>query len=224
MRGLLLSRFLFLPGWYFIRNAIIYDGDFLGISQNKICAAMTYEKTGVYPQGNPGGNHMSMHTMLYEGGWISTTTKSFLGLFSVMCVKLKERFYFAYRWFLRFCLILFFVYRNKTRKKISTTLLLSMLFVMAVPVVLSVFSSYYRDFQPQGRYVMSMLPAVSVIFTAGVDAFSVSKSGKFAKLLPALMGIIWFLIFAVIYYAVMLPTLSAITLPGAGVMDCYEVM
>ena len=137
-----------------------------------------------------------------------------------MTICLDGKFYDLYKLAFLLLVMLFVLYRYKTKEKIKTSLLLMLLFTMAFPVVFSIYSSYTRDFQPQGRYIMSMLPAICVFTSVGLDEFSKAVNKKFV---PALSVICLLILLAVLYYTVMLPTLTFTYLPGAGSVQFYYI-
>lgn len=49
--GLVAAVVLLGIGWFFIRNAILYDGDFIGLKSLRLCAEM-YGDPAVQPYGN----------------------------------------------------------------------------------------------------------------------------------------------------------------------------
>ena len=171
--------------------------------------------------------------MLTRGRWIETTVESFIGLFGGMAICLDGKFYDFYRlafWLLILC---FALNRYKTKEKIKTSFIAMLLFTIVFPIAFSIYSSYTRDFQPQGRYIMSILPAVCVFISVGMDEFSKSVSGKFegkkpmlsrfGELIPSLSTVFLLVLIAVIYYTVMLPTLTFIYLPGADRVMFYYI-
>ena len=91
-KGLVVSGVVFLiAGWWFIRSAIIYDGDFLGLSttdeySNKYAIEEYKAKNRTTPQ----REGMSLTTMLINRGWIVTTLHSFVGVFGGMSVPIPK--------------------------------------------------------------------------------------------------------------------------------------
>ena len=222
----IIALFVFiLAGWYFVRNGIIYHGDFLGYRAQNECVSEYSSKYGIIAANNPGVFSMHLRDMLHNGRWIETTHESFIGMFGGMVICLDGKFYDFYTGVFWLCVLFFCLYRYKTKDKISTPFLMMLLFEIAFPIAFSVFSSYVRDYQPQGRYIISILPALAVITAVGMDEWSkaVCKKYRFGKYLPAVSTVVLLLVFAVIYYTVMLPTLTFIYLPGADRVLFYYI-
>ena len=231
--GIVFLMVFILAGWYFIRNGIIYHGDFLGYRQQLICTEQYMSKYGLYPVYNPGRLSMHLRDMLHNGRWTETTWESFIGMFGGMIICLDGKFYDFYMLAAISCTVMFLLFRHKTKDKISTPFLMSLLFEIVFPIVLSIYNSYTRDYQPQGRYVIALLPAAVVIFAVGMDEFSKAVKAKYSDSRPALArfgydipmwsAVLLFLVFAVIFYTVMLPTLTFTVLPGADKVSFYYV-
>ena len=231
--GIVFLMVFILAGWYFIRNGIIYRGDFLGYRQQLICTEQYMSKYGLYPVYNPGRLSMHLRDMLHNGRWMETTWESFIGMFGGMIICLDGKFYDFYMLAAVSCTVMFLLFRHKTKDKISTPFLMSLLFEIVFPIVLSIYNSYTRDYQPQGRYVIALLPAAVVIFAVGMDEFSKAVKAKYSDSRPALArfgydipmwsAVLLFLVFAVIFYTVMLPTLTFTVLPGADKVSFYYV-
>lgn len=222
-----------IAGWYFIRNGIIYHGDFLGYQAQQECAEQYSNYYAIYPVNNPGGWSMGLRDMLHNGRWVSTTVESFIGMFGGMIICLDGKFYDFYLAVFWGCVLLFTLRRYKTRQRISTPFLLMLLVTAAFPVAFSIYSSFMRDYQPQGRYIITVLPVICVLCSVGMDEFSKVIVEKFegkkplmvkiGKAAPAIATIGLFLVFVVIFYTVMLPTLTFIYLPGADKVLFYYV-
>ncbi len=224
--GIIAVMVFVICGWYFIRNLIIYDGDLLGYKSQRLCTEMYIEENGTFTIYNPGRMSMHLRDMLHYGRWIETTTESFIGMFGGMIICLDGKFYDFYIAISIAAVGLFLMFRYRTRTKIKTPFLLMLVFEIVFPIALSIYNSYTRDFQPQGRYVIALLPAFAVIAAVGVDELSKAvkeKYQRFGEWIPALCAIGLFLLFAVIFYTVMLPTLTFIVLPGSDKVSFYYV-
>ena len=230
--GLVFLMTFLLAGWYFVRNAVIYNGDFLGFRSQLDLSLEFAAENGIVLPNNPGILHSGLTEML-SGGWIKDTYESFVGLFSGMVIQLKMRFYLMYLAGFILCIFSFIITRNRNRVRVSGTFLAMLLAVIILPVGFSIYSSYMRDYQPQGRYIISILPALAVIFAAGIDGLSEliksRSSGKNALSagiggnLPVIGALALFVMYLVIYCMVMLPTLAFVTLPGADSILLYNV-
>ena len=162
---------LLCAGWYFIRNAIIYDGDILGMEAArsfKATYALTHE---VHWPSPPAKQGLSLTDMLFCGDWIPNTLRSYIGLFGYMSILLPQWVYRAYGILLLIGLLLA-LYRVASRKGGDWTLRGTLLVVAVIPLVISIYGSYTIDYQPQGRYIISSLPAVLCVTVYGYDRLS----------------------------------------------------
>lgn len=169
-KSLLVAGVIFLcAGWYFIRNAVIYHGDILGMAASrefKAEYALTHEVHWPNPPRKQGAGIM---TMLFGSGWILTTLKSYIGKFGYMTTELPKVIYMAYG-ILVLCGLLLAVYRVVTRrKKVDWLLSAALLAAMVLPVLISIYGSYTIDYQPQGRYIISSLPALACTVVFGYE-------------------------------------------------------
>lgn len=215
-----------VAGWYFIRNGIIYHGDFLGYKQQDICTKIYTQDTWLEPVDYPARINMHLREMLFNAKWIEITIQSFIGLFGGMIICLDGKFYDFY--FISFVVLtcMFIRYRDKTKEKMRTPFVLILLFEIAFPTALSIYSSYMRDFQPQGRYLIAIVPAIALFTSVGLDEFAKSvetSHKKLGKAVPVIATAVVVLLFALIFYTVMLPTLAFVVMPGADKVSFYYV-
>ena len=149
--------------WWFIRNAILYDGDFLAMEARALCAAETsieslnpltretYQKMGV-----------PLMEMVFGTDYFTLVWKSFIAMFGPMLIPTHHYIYMAFR-------DLFFVavigllipkkssvltWTNKYSKWLMHGI---MALAIVIPVVLALTYSYGYDFQPQGRYYLPIV-------------------------------------------------------------------
>ena len=109
-----------VAGWWFIRNAIIYDGDILGMKTQVECGdKYAIDKYKPSKRETPQKNNESVMDMLIKDDWIKTTLKSFVGIFGYQNIIMSSRIYQFYLilWGLGIigCLINFkelFIYSN----------------------------------------------------------------------------------------------------------------
>lgn len=223
--GIIALMVFVAAGWYFIRNGIMYHGDFLGYGAQSECVRIYTSEHNVIPANNPGKISMHLRDMLHNGRWMETTTESFIGMFGGMIICLDGKFYDFYITAFWLCILLFALYRYRTKEKIRTSFILMLLFEIAFPIVFSIYSSYERDYSPQGRYLIAVLPAIAVFTAVGIDEFSKALSGKYkwGKHFPMIASACLLLVFLVIFYTVILPTLCFIYLPGADKVFFYYV-
>ena len=174
-KGLIISCIvLTICGWWFVRSYIIYNGDFLGLHITDEYAEK-YAKEGFKPSDRetPDNKKLSLVNMLISEKWLKETIKSFIGTFGGMSIILPI-----------YCYIIYFViigtgglgyiasfYKLKRFKEMEKgRLLLEIIFVLniIIPILLSLYYSYYSDFQPQGRYIMPILIPLMYFVTTGL--------------------------------------------------------
>jgi len=188
---------LLLAGWWFVRNAYLYDGDFLGLrtsTEQSTLYALDFAKPGA---SSAIGRGWTLWHMLRKG-WILGTAISSIGLFGYMNVPMPAPIYAVYATIAVVGMLLALVpaiasrlARHRTnaggsevsdqvnarltlpgftpwgRRLFETALLLA----IPIPVALSMYHSYTQDYQPQGRYTLPMLLAVAYFITVGFQRF-----------------------------------------------------
>ncbi len=171
-------------GWWFVRNAVLYDGDFLGRETMRKTAEL-YAEDGYRPSQivTPKSSGMTVSSMFRETEFVKETLTSFVGRFSNFSLQVKMPV--VRLWLIMIAVglagslrLLLSIPREKRRIRaaeaggeqavsrfsafrMSAAAQIAMLAAMAVPPVLSVIYSYAGDFQPQGRYI---LPAAVPLF------------------------------------------------------------
>ena len=179
-----------IAGWFYIRNFIIYDGDFFGLnafSQSGEMYGLDEYKPSNYLSPKKAG--YSFIDVLFSKLWLSTTFKS-----SISCLGYMK--FFLPSWLYLLCLILIIVSlatsfkisfinrikRNSVDKKDRELILLWVLFIITVVgvVLISAYRAWAVDYQAQGRYIIvAWLP---VIFSFGISfnyfSGNVLKSSK----------------------------------------------
>ncbi len=212
--ALVFGVFFLSAGWYFIRNAILYDGNFLGLGQGAACKqAYIAAGNSVYIPTPPAKEGVSLLFMLKDKKWILMTLCSLVGVFDYMTLYMDNYAYVLYYGFLGLGAILGFVFFLRRRK--NALLPVSLILSALIPIGLSVYRSYFSDFQPQGRYIISALPALAIFTVWGYerltdiiskavpsrragrqDAVPVSGRGK----LPLILAGLWLLLFLFAYH------------------------
>lgn len=162
-------------GWFFIRNAILYNGDFIGMPTSSKTAekfAVTELKPSnrntLKSQGYP---FWALFKQPFYGiYWPEWVYKSFIGVFGGMNIFIGETYYFLYSNFLLVGLLSGVVGALLIckSKQLSAFLVPPMLMVL-IPVVLSIYYSWASDYQAQGRYVMAGFGILSLVTALGFD-------------------------------------------------------
>lgn len=177
LKGLIIFAIAFaIAGWWFIRNFIIYDGDFLGMSTSNEYAEM-YAMDAYKPSKiqNPVNRGVSLYQMLVRENWIRTTILSFIGLFGYMSIIMNRLIYWVYlALFIAGgigTLILFKDFIFNKEKKDEKSIIFNVIFIicMVIPWGLSIYYSYFSDFEPQGRYIMPMIIPFMYFAVKGIE-------------------------------------------------------
>lgn len=164
--GLISGCSFLLAGWWYIRNFLLYDGDFLGLKASAVCAqANALDKWKPSNLKTPINCGESLWSMITTRQWIEKTALSFFGLFEKY-LKLPTFTYWIFLWLFILGLACYLIFRERapfTREESYERRLLCSVFVLniIITVGLSMYYSYTYDFQPQGRYLLpSLIPIV----------------------------------------------------------------
>lgn len=175
-RALLITVIAFaIAGWWFIRSAIIYNGDFLGLATSNQYA-QKYAEVGYRPSDikNPFNTGESILHMLFVRSWIVSTAISFIATFGLLNILLPNHLYIPY--VIMILVGLVGVIDWKHSRKLSkiwndrrNAVLLETVFAVniLISVVLGIYYSYANDYQPQGRYIMPLVFPLFYFLTRG---------------------------------------------------------
>ena len=175
-KGIFISIIVLIGiAWWFIRNAILYDGDFLAMEARALCAAETcieaynpltrdtYQKLGI-----------PLMEMVFGTDYFTLVWKSFIAMFGPMLIPTHHYIYMAFKDLFFICVIGLFIPMKtsvltwaKTSQKWLTHAI--MLLAIIIPVVLALSYSYGYDFQPQGRYYLPMVVPFMYFLAMGVE-------------------------------------------------------
>lgn len=170
--------FAAIAAWWFIRSYIIYDGDFLGLTiteHYKELYAIDDLKPSHYQTVQEQG--LSLYSMLIPMGWAKITYCSAIGTFGSMDVWLPAWVYVVYSilFLTAFigCVMRFVKFLQERNSGYLKKWLagLCMALTVVIPIALSIYYSYTSDYQPQGRYILSMLLSFMAFVTAGLETF-----------------------------------------------------
>ncbi|MNW44174.1 hypothetical protein D3C74_213970 [compost metagenome] len=168
---------IIISGWWFLRSYILYDGDFIGLRHSKELS----ENLAI--ESLKPSNRQTMHTlgvslkeMLIDYRWLEITFKSFLGIFGYMDRPLPHNVYIVAIPLLTLSLLGLvslaknFVGRLIKYKKEAENKLIYLLLFALIPLAfgLSIYYSYFSDFQAQGRYVYPALFPIILFFCLGL--------------------------------------------------------
>jgi hypothetical protein len=199
---------LLLAGWWFVRNAFLYDGDFLGLrtsAQQGTLYAHEFAKPGA---SSAIGRGWTLWQMLFRKGWILVTGMSSIGVFGYMNEPMPAPIYAVYATIAVVGILLVLVPAiarliasrrtnpggSDVTGQVHDLLTLpgftrwgrrlfetALLVAIPIPVALSMYHSYTQDYQPQGRYTLPMLLAVAYFVTKGFQRF-LTRHGRSPKL------------------------------------------
>ena len=175
-----------LPIW-FVRNYVLYDGDFLGLRTQEECA-QRYAMELFKPTGRRNGMNMgiSIKDMLFRSDWALLVFKSFVGILAPLTRAHRAWIFAGYglmflagaTGILRECIRginrrLGVKNREGAEERVPvdvSRLMLHLGLVTAVllPNIMNIWYSYSNDYQPQGRYSMPMLVPFMYYVTRGI--------------------------------------------------------
>ena len=217
--GAFISALVFLgAGWWFIRNAILYHGDFLGMTARNLCVASTCT-----PDFHPllrqtcQNQGIGVLAMVFGTDYFTLLVRSFVAMFGPMNLPthyyIYEIYYRIFAVGLLVCMLpigrgLYLSWQEKIRRFFFNG---CMVLACVIPVFLCVYYSYTWDFQPQGRYLMPMLPAFMYFVTLGLrktgfllqELADKIKCRSLAEKIPAILsGLLIFFTAAALIYSV----------------------
>lgn len=180
-KGCFISAIVLLGiAWWFIRSAVLYEGDFLGLATRDSCAALY-----ALPEHHPDtritwqNQGYSLWEMLKNSSFASLSILSFIGIYGPMTIITSVwvyRFYKAIFFFgLVFCAVIPGSATASGEKAYSGRRFfrafyhLNMIFCILMPLILSMIYSYTTDFQPQGRYLLPALIPLCYYTVRGLE-------------------------------------------------------
>ena len=172
LTGLICAIVIGITAFFFIRNLVLYDGDLLGRT-SMANAQRLYARPDFKPEQHPSlqAQGKNITYLLHDKGWWQKSFISFIGYFGYMEFMVNEWVWGGYALLFTFLLIMcilssVFVIKRKEKTKAVFGVLLGLMFLFSI--FLSYWYSYTSDYQPQGRYVMSLLPALAMITANGI--------------------------------------------------------
>lgn len=164
-----------LGGYLFLRHLRLY-GDLLGFA-----TAKRFALENAAPDYLPGvrlspcERGWSLPYMLFDSKWLSRSAMSFVGYFGYMLYPIPDWCYTAYAWV--FGVGAFGVLWKGTDwirgwKCVGVckwSLLVSLIGCMAITIGLSVYYSFARDYEPQGRYCFPALLPMALLSAKGLE-------------------------------------------------------
>ncbi|RHM59411.1 MULTISPECIES: glycosyltransferase family 39 protein [Coprobacillaceae] len=196
VRGMIIALSAFIiGGWFFIRNAMIHHGDFLGMNSMYECGEkyaqdgyqlskrMTYEHQGI-----------GVVSMLLHTNWFIDTAKSFVCASGYMKYIISNILFVGYVLLSILGLgstVIGLKNNYQLKFKLKPYFIICLILCMLIPIVLSIKYSYSIDYQPQGRYIMSILVPLALFISIGYEYIAnVLETKNFIKYNYSILTII----------------------------------
>ena len=187
---------LLLSGWFFIRNAVLYQGDFFSF---RTTAKMgnTYGEYGFRPKDWTGNSMAFLSTPAGVIKWGLLTCRSFIGCFGYMSIPLKWWMYITYICEIAICLLAFFIGLKKKKTGSSDTgkhtpfpgyTLFCICSLASCFITLILFIVYNLEgYQPQGRYILPILLPVTFLLSKGMENLQTFFPSISKRLMPLIL-------------------------------------
>ena len=170
--GLSIVIVLLFASPLYIRNYCLYH-DFTGAKAFNDANQRWLISTGKQTMNPYNG---SIIRMMLDSNSMVTTLKSTVSLFGYMSVTPKVGYYIFYLLFF-YTGILFKIVLTKINLDNTTKLKKIFDILMLLGVILTICLSIYRsattDFQPQGRYILTIFPIIVIWWIEGINKFSI---------------------------------------------------
>ena len=201
LHGLIVLGVIFLiSGWYFIRNAYLYNGDFFALNASKPYAEMyaaaeqkpslkhTYQVQGYSILGMLKATQwlrMTFYSTFYLLGGMNWLAPA--GVYKCLWVGIVIGIIGC---------IYGFVKRKKSLNGDTRVILFSALISSVLVVGLSLYYSWASDYQPQGRYIITVLPLLFTITSYGIHQLLdiIKRDGVFLQKSVSALILLVFLI------------------------------
>lgn len=185
---------------FYLRNYYLYH-DFMG-NQAFIHAYNHWIAGGGRPTMHP--FQKSMFVMLLKSDWLKTTYKSMIGMFGYYEYFLGSACYIFYLLF--FYTGFLFEFFNERANTWKNNLNILLIFSVIFTVLLSAYRSQTTDYQPQGRYILTILPVLLIWCVEGFKWLSKKANGKERKLLYGSIGLYTLISFvSILHYVILNP-------------------
>lgn len=171
---------LLLAAWFFVRNALIHNGDFFGLASEEAMrsylAEQGYDICSFDRRSDLPGYSIPYSFMEANCYWLDLTLKSMVAVFGNMDILAPPERYKIYLCLVLAATVLFAIttIRAKPTRR-DALLLFFMVASTAITFALSFFASYYRDYQPQGRYVITTWLLIGYIIARAIDNLKIPR-------------------------------------------------
>ena len=169
-----LGLMFLVSGWFFIRNATINNGDFLGLTHSRELAEELAEPGYKPSQRNTLKQQgLGFSDLLTKTGWIQSSFNSFWGTLGNMD-KLMPATYYVVMIIISLAAFGGFVskVKDKLKKGFSTIkkypLYIGLVSSIVLSFLLDIIYSRNFDYQPQGRYLFPALIPIIILMCVGL--------------------------------------------------------
>lgn len=191
---------ILLAGWWFIRNAILYNGDVFALTARKACALDTGDPAWLLQMSKTYKNEgYSLFYMLFHSSYLPLVWRSFIAMFGPMLIPTHHYVYIAFALLFYACILGLFLPYKSTKydgfsKNQKNILRITFIVGALIPAGLALFYSYSWDFQPQGRYYLPCLIPFFFLLTSGMEkligflgevSFKITKKEKAPSFIKA---------------------------------------
>ncbi len=184
---LIIGLILLFTGWHFIRNIVLYDGNFFAQGVNNY--GELYGEGNFKPSVRSAKAKEMLSTLSGIRSWVNSTAISFIGEFGYMSIPLHKVMYGIYAAEIIFglgscgiCVI------KKKFKIFRIQYLLFYIFALTIIMVITMSFMYsFSDYQPQGRYILPALIPICYFITVGFKKFFDIVPKKFRYLLQIVL-------------------------------------
>lgn len=164
-------------GYFFIRHFVLY-GDLLGMSTGQVYGEL-YAQPGMKPSERFSLSELGVGIgdMLFgkQYSWIAASARSFVAAFGYMQYYAPADVYSYYGIIfgigaVGFVALLLYRIIKRSKPQFYSVLLYSCIAAVAViTVFLSIYNSYFNDFQAQGRYCYPALIPIALVISRGFE-------------------------------------------------------
>ena len=175
-KGVLISSVV-LSGisWQFIRNYILYEGDFLGLqTRDRLAVQFAVPEANPLTMSTYLNRGESIWGMLSNSDFVSKTFNSFVGVYGSLSIVGNPKMYTAFKVFFAVGITACILLRQPKAdfggslpKWKQIFFHANMVFCIVTPVFLLLYYAYAVDFQRQGRYAMPMIVPFIYYVTRG---------------------------------------------------------
>lgn len=214
--GLLISAIvIILCSYFFIRTAIVNDGDFLGMNSFlEACENTKDPNPNIKPstRDTPKNLGMSVWESLWtkhytQESYVSLAYRSFVGVFGYMNYPVNTYIYILYFVIISLGLIGFLIHYFNSKGDYKKMLFYTCLILSGlITICLGIYYMYATDYQPQGRYLYPMFVSLAIFVSLGISKLIEILSRKVRNETAILLQV---LIYAILIIMLIISYISA---------------